>query len=229
MANEHGILAIGGDLDPQRLLLAYKIGIFPWYNEGDPIIWWSPDPRLVLFPDSLKISKSLRQTLRKGAFTFTFDSQFHEVITRCSSIPRKGQTGETWITNDMIDAYTELNRLGHAHSVEVWKEGNLVGGLYGLCTGGCFSGESMFSAENDASKAGFIFLVANLKKLGFGIIDCQVETEYLKSFGAELIDRDEYLELLYENKEDLIPVESWKDIPDQTQLKSCSDLLDYYE
>lgn len=195
LATKEGILAIGGDLSEERLILAYSTGIFPWFNEGDPVIWWSPDPRFVLFPKELKISKSMKKIIRNREFDITFDTAFETVITESRKSPRKGQSG-TWITNEMIDAYIKLNKIGLAHSVEAWKNGNLAGGLYGVSIGSCFFGESMFSKESNASKAAFITLVEILEKLNFSIIDCQVYTNHLKSLGARLISRKKFIDIL---------------------------------
>ena len=195
LANPDGILAIGGDLRPERLLLAYQMGIFPWYSHTEPIIWWSPDPRFILETASLKISKSMRQVLRRNQFQFTFDQAFSDVIAECKQIDRKGQSG-TWITHDMLSAYEELHRLGFAHSVEVWENDQLVGGLYGISLGQCFFGESMFAKVSNASKAGFITLVQTLEEQGFTWIDCQVHTDHLERLGAEEIPREEFLSRL---------------------------------
>jgi leucyl/phenylalanyl-tRNA--protein transferase len=192
LAEEDGLLAVGGDLLPQRLLLAYQNGIFPWYSDDTPILWYSPHERFVLYPERLKISKSMRQVLRSDTFHVTFDTAFAEVIQACSTAFRKDQDG-TWITNDMIAAYIELHRLGHAHSVEVWKNKELVGGLYGVQTGGVFCGESMFSTVSNASKTALITLCQTGK---YSLIDCQVHTEHLESLGAEMVSRDEYMKCL---------------------------------
>ena len=199
-----GVLAVGGDLSVERLLLAYKSGIFPWYSEGEPIIWWSPDPRFVLFPHNLKISKSMRQVIRRKIFTITYDTAFREVIEGCQEIPREGQDG-TWITQEMLEAYVQLHKEGYAHSVEVWQAGKLVGGLYGVALGKCFFGESMFPKVSNASKAAFIDLTTKLRERNFVCIDCQQETNHLGSLGAGCIDRDEFLKILEENywKDDL--------------------------
>ncbi len=183
----NGLLAIGGDLSPTRLLNAYRSGIFPWYSDDQPILWWSPDPRLVLFPDNIKISRSLRKSLRNRAFEIRFDSAFEQVISSCSA-PRTGQNG-TWITPEMNAAYIELHRQGYAHSVEIWQHRRLVGGLYGLAIGRVFFGESMFSKERDASKSALVCLSRLLSKLKFRLIDCQVSTPHLLSMGAEEITR----------------------------------------
>jgi len=194
-ASSEGIVAIGGDLSEERLLLAYQSGIFPWFSDGEPIIWWSPDPRFVLYPNRVKISKSMQQLLKKNAFEVTFDKDFEQVILNCKKIKREGQNG-TWITNDMVDAYWSLHQKGYAHSVEVWQSGNLVGGLYGLSLGDSFFGESMFAKVSNASKYGFITLVQKLDKKGFSLIDCQVHTEHLESLGAEYVSRKSFLEHL---------------------------------
>ncbi|WNH08366.1 leucyl/phenylalanyl-tRNA--protein transferase [Thalassobellus suaedae] len=192
-ANEDGLLAIGGDLSVERLLLAYKLGIFPWYDSEEPILWWSPNPRFVLFPEKLKVSKSMKQVLRKTNYTVTVNKAFKTVITACSIAKREGQEG-TWITNNMIDAYVKLHELGFAKSVEVWRNDILVGGLYGIDLGnGVFCGESMFAKESNASKVGFITFIQNTN---YKLIDCQVYTNHLESLGAENISRDNFLTYL---------------------------------
>jgi leucyl/phenylalanyl-tRNA--protein transferase len=195
LAEEEGILAVGGDLSKKRLLLAYSMGIFPWYSDDSPVLWWSPDPRLVLFPEKLNVSRSLNQTIRKDIFNVTFDAAFESVIKHCASIKRGKDTG-TWITDDMIDAYTRLHCSGYAHSVEVWHKDRLVGGLYGISLGAAFFGESMFSKVSNASKIALVTLAQQLKKWKFSVIDCQVTTGHLKSLGAEEIPRSEFLEIL---------------------------------
>ncbi|MBV8390343.1 MAG: leucyl/phenylalanyl-tRNA--protein transferase [Mucilaginibacter sp.] len=192
LAEEDGLLAVGGDLSTDRLLLAYHNGIFPWYNDDTPILWYSPHERFVLFPDELKISKSMRQILKSGRFKVTYDLNFAEVINACSTINRKDQPG-TWITDDMKNAYIRLHQEGHAHSVEVWNDEKLVGGLYGVQVGAVFCGESMFSKESNASKVALISLCNTGK---YKLIDCQVYTEHLESMGARMISRAEYLEIL---------------------------------
>lgn len=189
-----GLLAIGGDLSAQRLLRAYCAGIFPWFSEGEPILWWSPDPRLVLRPAKLHISRSLRKLLRKGDMHTTFDRAFPEVMHRCATAPRHGQQG-TWINTAMIDAYVELHRQGYAHSVEVWRGRQLAGGLYGVAIGSAFYGESMFSAQSNASKVALAALANRLQRHQFRFIDCQMETPHLLSMGAELISREEFLSI----------------------------------
>jgi len=188
-------LAVGGDLSPDRLIFAYSLGIFPWFNEGEPILWWSPDPRMVLFPDELKVSRSLKKVIKNKGFEIKFNTNFEEVIKQCASVKRKGQDG-TWITPQMIDAYITLNRLGFAHSVETYLNGKLIGGLYGVSIGGAFCGESMFYVVSDASKVAFVYLVNHLKEKGFKIIDCQQSTPHIAKFGAREISRKEFLDIL---------------------------------
>lgn len=192
LAEPDGILAIGGDLSSERLLLAYENGIFPWYSEAEPILWWSPDPRFVLYPTELKVAKSMRPILRKQLFHLSYDQNFREVVGRCKQIDRPGQEG-TWITPDMLEAYCRLHDLGLAHSVEVWQEDVLVGGLYGVSLGACFFGESMFASVSNASKVGFITLVRDLEERQFQMIDCQVPTQHLAKFGAKEIPRSQFL------------------------------------
>ena len=195
LAEDEGLIAVGGDLSSERLLLAYASGIFPWYSEGDPILWWSPDPRIVLFPDKFRISKSLKQTLRNNQFTVKFDSAFEEVIDACSKIQREGQDG-TWITSEMKEAYITFHQLGFAHSVETYMDGKLAGGLYGVSLGRAFFGESMFYFQRDASKIALYFLVKKLIDWEFHFIDAQVETAHLINLGAESLPRKEFLYLL---------------------------------
>jgi len=194
LADESGIIAIGGDLSYPRLIEAYRSGIFPWYSENEPIIWWTPESRFVLFPDEIIVSRSMRKILNREIFKFTYDQCFKEVIELCSSVERK-QEG-TWITNDMIDAYNNLHEQGMAHSIEAWNNGELVGGLYGVSMGRCFFGESMFTKVSNASKAAFITLIRKLKDLDFFLIDCQVYTEHLQSLGARMIPRKEFISIL---------------------------------
>ena len=192
-ADEEGLLAIGGDLSVARLLLAYQSGIFPWFNSGDPILWWSPDPRFVLFPEKLKVSKSMKQVLKKSDFTVTVNQGFMGVIKACSLAKREGQSG-TWITDAMVQAYIKLHQLGYAKSVEVWQEEELVGGLYGLdLDNGVFCGESMFAKVSNASKVAFITFIQNTN---YKLIDCQVYTNHLESLGAEDISREDFLKYL---------------------------------
>jgi leucyl/phenylalanyl-tRNA--protein transferase len=193
-AGRGGLLAVGGDLSPRRLLRAYARGIFPWYGEGEPILWWSPAPRFVLFPREFHCGATLKKVLRRGDFRFTFDRAFAEVIQACA-LPRPDQPG-TWITPEMRDAYVELHRLGYAHSLEAWREGILAGGIYGLSLGHCFFAESMFHFENDASKAALAVLAATLARMDFSVIDCQVPTPHMAAWGARSIPRRRYLELV---------------------------------
>jgi len=211
LADENGILAVGGDLSVERLLEAYKNGIFPWFSEKDPIIWWSPNPRFVLYPDEIKISKSMRQVLNRKVFDITYDKAFDEVIDACSKIERPLQDG-TWITDEMISSYKELHKLGYAHSVETWQNGNLVGGLYGLSMGKMFFGESMFAKVSNASKAAFVELTKKLQKKAFTLIDCQVYTKHLESLGAKTLSRDEFVTALHENLEKPTILGSWHEL-----------------
>ena len=194
-ASDEGIVAVGGDLKPERVMLAYRKGIFPWFESDDFLLWWSPDPRMVLFPDQVKISKSMRAVLRKKQFEVTFNNAFDDVVEACAKVKRFGQNG-TWITPGLMEVYSTLHTQGHAHSVEVWEEGVLVGGLYGIDLGTVFCGESMFSKANNASKVGLISLAKELKKNNYELIDCQVPTQHLASMGAESIPRSEFLTYL---------------------------------
>ena len=194
LTEPNGLLAVGGSLNPHRMLRAYRLGIFPWYSAGQPILWWSPDPRLVLFPERIKIARSLGKVLRNKHFTVTADRVFSTVIDACAQ-PRAMQTG-TWITSEMRDAYCELHRLGHAHSIEVWQDGNLVGGLYGVALGRIFYGESMFTRISNASKVALVALTLQLRRWGFVLIDCQVRTEHLVSLGAVEISRQIFSQFL---------------------------------
>jgi leucyl/phenylalanyl-tRNA--protein transferase len=194
-ANPFGLLGVGGDLHPRRLLLAYRNGIFPWYSEHQPLLWWSPDPRMVLWAEELHVPRSLRKVLRAGRYTLTADKAFESVIDACAAAPRPGQKG-TWITSEMREAYVELHRIGHAHSVEAWWDGALVGGLYGVAIGQMFFGESMYANHPDASKVALVRLVEQLQRWGFPLVDCQVHTEHLARFGAREIPRCEYLKQL---------------------------------
>jgi len=194
-ANNDGVVAIGGDLDPKRILKAYKQGIFPWFESDDYLVWWSPDPRMVLFPEKLRISKSTKKVLKDANFKVTFNQSFDEVVDCCAKVKRFGQNG-TWITEGLKKAYNLLHKEGHAFSVEVWKDFELVGGLYGIDLGDIFCGESMFSKENNASKIGFIHLIKELSKNGYKLIDCQVPSAHMKSLGAEEISRQQFLNFL---------------------------------
>lgn len=195
LAEPGGLLGVGGDLDPERLLLGYANGIFPWYSDGQPILWFSPDPRFVLPVDGLRVPRSLRKRVRRGDYRITLDTAFEAVIAGCRGAHRPGQAG-TWITGDMEQAYVALHGLGFAHSVEAWRGDELVGGLYGVAVGRLFSGESMFATASDASKVAFVWLVRQLAAWGFPMIDSQVETEHLARFGGREIPRQAYLEAL---------------------------------
>ncbi|MBS3993401.1 MAG: leucyl/phenylalanyl-tRNA--protein transferase [Bacteroidetes bacterium] len=194
-ANKYGMVAIGGDLSVERLLLAYKSGIFPWFSDNEPIIWYSLNPRMVLFPNEFKISKSLKQLLNKELYTVTYNQAFEKVISQCKTIQRTGQDS-TWITDEMRTAYINFHKAGFAKSVEVWKNNELVGGLYGVDLGTVFCGESMFSKESNASKIALVYLVDKLKKENYRLIDCQMYTDYLASFGAREISRKEFMTYL---------------------------------
>ncbi len=196
-ALEDGLLAIGGDLSSERLLLAYRSGIFPWYNDDIPL-WWHPNPRFVLFPQELLVSKSMKQVIAKNTFDFKINSSFKDVISNCKNINRKEQDG-TWINNSVIDAYSKLHNLGLAHSAEAWQDGKLVGGLYGIKLGNIFFGESMFSHKSNASKFAFIKYAEELVNEGVVLIDCQIYTEHLESLGARMILREEFMKVLNTN------------------------------
>ena len=187
LTEPEGLLAAGGDLSTKRLINAYQHGIFPWFSEGDPILWWSPNPRFVIYPERLKVSRSLRKTIRKELFDVRMDTAFADVLKACAA-PRAQQAG-TWITDDMFNAYLSMHKLGFAHSVECWQDNELVGGLYGIAMGKIFFGESMFSKKSDASKVALVHLCDHLKKKGFKLIDSQVHTPHMESMGAEMIDR----------------------------------------
>ena len=195
LVEPNGLLAAGGDLSPQRLVSAYTQGIFPWYSQGEPILWWSPDPRMVLFPDEMRITRSLAKTLRNADYEVRLDTAFAEVMAACAGAPRAGQAG-TWIGAEMQAAYRRLHELGFAHSVETWVDGKLAGGLYGVAIGRAFYGESMFTRKRDASKIALAHLGMQLRRLGFGIIDCQMETAHLASLGARPIPRRDFRALL---------------------------------
>ncbi len=197
LASKEGLLAVGGDLTRTRLLLAYSQGIFPWYSENEPILWWSPDPRLVLYPDELKVSRSLSKLIKKGAYTVTVDRAFEQVINECARVRLENQEG-TWIVDEMVTAYCDLHQSGFAHSVEAWEDSRLAGGLYGVSLGCCFFGESMFTRVSNASKVAFVSLVQHLRSLNFALIDCQVTTGHLTRFGAREISRARYLKELKE-------------------------------
>lgn len=194
-ADRYGLLAVGGDLSPERLLLAYRSGIFPWFQDGEPILWWAPPRRMVLFPGELKVSKSMRSLLNKGVFELTYDRDFRAVISHCRSIVRDGQS-DTWISPEMVEAYCRLHELGFAHSVEVWQDGELAGGLYGVDLGHVFCGESMFSKVANASKAAFIFLAGKLESEGYALLDCQLHNDHLASLGCREILRAQFQGIL---------------------------------
>ena len=209
LSDSDGFLAVDSHLTIPKVLLAYQFGIFPWYNPGDPVLWWYTNPRFVLFPDKLKIHKSMRSYLNQNKFECTFDTHFPEVIQSCKNIHRKGQLG-SWISEEMEYIYNELHEQGYAHSVEVWNGDDLVGGLYGIALGKVFYGESMFAFESNASKFGFIKLVQWLNKNGFELIDCQQETNHLSSLGAELIDGTDFLNYLKLNIFNPTKLEKWQ-------------------
>lgn len=197
LASQEGLLAVGGDLTGTRLLLAYSQGIFPWYSEGEPILWWSPDPRLVLYPNELKVSRSLNKVIHKGRFNITTDRAFKQVIQDCARVRLENREG-TWIVEDMVNAYCSLHESGFAHSIEAWEGDRLAGGLYGVSLGKCFFGESMFTRRSNASKVAFAALVKYLQSLDFAMIDCQITTGHLTRFGAREISRARYLDELAE-------------------------------
>ena len=209
-STEEGIVAVGGDLSVERLILAYSRGIFPWYSsDRSPILWWSPDPRFVLFPENLIVSKSMRPYFNQNKFKVTWDQNFEDVIKNCQKIDREDQPG-TWITSKMLAAYIQLHKKGYAHSVEVWLENELVGGLYGISLGKVFFGESMFAKVSNASKFGFISLVNQLKQKGFLLIDCQQETKHLESLGANAIKRKDFIDIINDNNIEETYIGSWE-------------------
>lgn len=207
LADPNGLLAAGDDLSAERLLAAYRRGIFPWFSAGQPVLWWSPAPRMVLFPAELKVSRSLAKVLRNSAYEIRFDTAFQDVMRACAA-PRPGQNG-TWITDDMVNAYARLHSLGYAHSVETWVEGELAGGLYGIAIGGMFYGESMFMRRRDASKIALVQLVRQLATRGFGMIDCQMRTGHLASLGGREIPRTEFSQRLAELINYALPTGNW--------------------
>lgn len=210
LSEPDGLLAAGGDLSPERLIAAYQRGIFPWFSENEPLLWWSPDPRFVLYPDQFKVSRSLSKNIRNSNYRITMDTAFEQVINRCSKQSRKYQDG-TWICRDMQQAYINLHRLGHAHSVEYWQDEQLLGGIYGVHSGGVFCGESMFSEASNASKIALFYLCRFLSKQGFSLIDSQVYTEHLESLGAIMIPRDEYIKKLQQSPPVQMPP-NWSDL-----------------
>lgn len=195
-ASEEGLVAVGGEITTKRVLSAYRQGIFPWYSEDQPVLWWSPEPRAILYPDEIKISRSLKKTLRHNNFSITADTAFSEVVKACAGPRAQSPTGGTWITTEMMDTYNRLHQLGYGHSIEVWNEEKLVGGLYGLSLGSAFFGESMFSYQSDASKLALVYLAKFSKSRGIDFIDCQLPTGHLASMGAVNISRKEYLRIL---------------------------------
>jgi len=215
-ADEDGIVAFGGDLNPTRLYKAYREGIFPWYTVGDPILWWSPDPRLILHLDDFKLRKSLKKRMKH--FEIRFDTAFEKVLQECAAIYRPGQQG-TWLQPELIEAMNELHALGRAHSIEAYYEGELVGGLYGISVGAIFCGESMFAKKSDASKVAFAVLVEKLKEWGYTMVDAQVPTAHLKSLGAIEVYRDYFLELLYKNRDISVSDDAWKIYGSITQIR----------
>jgi len=212
LTEPNGLLAAGGELSAARLLEAYAKGIFPWYGEGQPILWWCPDPRMVLFVDEFRVTRSLRKVVRRQVFDLRVDTAFRQVVQACADTPRPNQGG-TWITSDVIDAYHILHLGGHAHSVEAWRDGRLVGGLYGVSIGRMFYGESMFSHESDASKVALVQLVAILRRAEFPMVDCQQETAHLSSFGARAIPRREFAARLVPLVNSTAPADAWTRLP----------------
>lgn len=198
-ASSEGILAVGGDLSVERLLLAYQSGIFPWFDHDEPILWWAPPQRMVVVPELYKIPKNIRNILNKNTFRVSKNTNFKSVILHCQNIPRKGQEG-TWITDDIVDSYTKLHQMGHAHSFEVWQNNELVGGLYGIDLGHVFCGESMFSLVSNASKVAFVALIHYLKQNGYKLLDCQVHNHHLELLGAFEIDRTQFMQILTNNQ-----------------------------
>jgi len=208
LARSDGLLCIGGDLTPERLLLAYENGIFPWFSKDEPILWWSPDPRLILFPKNIRISKSLNKKIKKNIYSVTMDKAFEKTIRSCAK-PRKNGHEGTWLVDEMVDSYIKLHTLGYAHSIETWRKNKLVGGLYGVCLGKSFFGESMFSFESDASKIALVALSNHLEKQDFDLIDCQVTTDHLLSMGAIEIARNSFLDLILESVKKKEGVNIW--------------------
>lgn len=208
LADPSGLLGVGGDLHPARVLLAYRMGIFPWFNEGDPVLWHSPDPRVVLYPDELTVPRSLGKRIRQGRYRITMNQAFEKVIRACGETWRPGQGG-TWITEDMVDAYVALHRANFAHSIEAWSGEDLVGGLYGVSIGQVFAGESMFARAPDASKVAFVHFVRQFQRWGGTVVDCQVQTEHLQRFGSRPISREAYLTHLDQGRDRLVRSGAW--------------------
>lgn len=209
LARPDGLLCIGGDLCSKRLMLAYRMGLFPWFSNSEPILWWSPDPRLVLFPSKIRVSKSLKKTIRKRCFSIRINTAFEQTIEACSQ-PRQGKVEGTWLGDEMIDAYITLHNMGVAHSVEAWQGDRLVGGLYGVSLGKIFFGESMFSRVSNASKVALVALAQELDRQGFGIIDCQVTSGHLLRMGAQEITRDQFLDILNHGVDQRVPDSLWQ-------------------
>lgn len=210
-ASAEGLLAVGGDLSPQRLILAYTMGIFPWYSRGEPILWWSPDPRLILYPGDFHMSRSLKRVVRKQAFQITFDTAFEKVVAHCGE-KRAGSEG-TWIVPEMAEAYVRLHQMGVAHSVEAWQDGVLAGGLYGISLGGCFFGESMFSRTSNASKVALAALMRFVQKKDFDLVDCQVTTDHLLRLGANEVSREVFLQMLKKSMKRQTLTGKWHSTP----------------
>jgi len=208
LARSDGLLCIGGDLSAQRLLLAYENGIFPWFSKDEPILWWSPDPRLILFPKNIRISKSLKKKIKKPTYTVTMDTAFEQTILSCAR-PRKDEYAGTWLVDEMVASYINLHTLGYAHSIETWRDNQLVGGLYGVCLGKTFFGESMFSFDSDASKIALVALSTHLQSQNFDLIDCQVTTNHLLSMGATEVSRNFFLELIFESVKKKEDINTW--------------------
>jgi leucyl/phenylalanyl-tRNA--protein transferase len=220
----NGLIAAGGDLSPGRLVDAYRRGIFPWYSGGQPILWWTPDPRMVLFVEDFRVSRSLRRRVQSGVFDVRIDTAFRSVVEACAATPRAGQAG-TWITPEIVDAYADMHRLGYGHSVEAWRDGRLVGGLYGLALGSVFFGESMFAHETDASKVALVHLVATLQRQGVRLVDCQQETGHLASLGARPIPRERFAALLGELIHSTDPPGGWREAPSMRERAASQDTV----
>lgn len=212
---EDGLLAVGGDLREERLLLAYRSGIFPWYSEGEPMLWWSPDPRMILLPEEFHCGQSLKKVIKRGVYTLTIDAAFSRVIQACGETPRPGQDG-TWITAEMEKAYIGLHQNGHAHSIECWCDGELAGGLYGVAIGGCFFGESMFSHQDNASKVAMYGLSRAAQRWGIPFIDCQVANPHLRRLGAREVSRSLFCKMLREGLYTPLTADAWKTLPELT-------------
>lgn len=224
LARSDGLLCIGGDLSSKRLVLAYEKGIFPWFSENEPLLWWSPDPRLVLFPENIHISKKLKKKIKRSPFVIKIDNAFEETIRSCAFVRKKRDEG-TWIIPEMVAAYTKLHRLGYAHSIEAWNDNKLVGGLYGVCIGGSFFGESMFFFENDASKIALVALANLLKNNNFDLIDCQVTTRHLLDMGAVEISRNSFLDIIQQSVKRKNIKKIWdKDTTLSPDLGKCNTL-----